>query len=162
MVAAFTWQKTSGAPALFVVRGDVTESSDFAGLQRELEADNELDLAGVSYVNSRGVREWLAFVQAVMAAGQRLVLHRCSPPFVNQLNMISRFIGDAKIRSILVPYACPQCGELTERLFDLKITDVNLLLATPLSCLRCGTTMVFDDLPGAYFAFLKEQSARPQ
>lgn len=160
MVLTFTWQKTDGVPLKFVVKGDITEGTDFAALLKELGPDNEIDLAGVVHVNSRGVREWLEFVRATAAAGQRLVLQRCSPSFVHQVNMISHFVGHAQVTSILAPYACPDCGALAERLFELMVADVNALLATPLACEKCAATMVFDDLPGAYFAFLGERGAR--
>ena len=159
MVATFTWQKTAvetaaGSSVKFVVSGDITELSDFAQLQKELGPHNELDLAGVAHVNSTGVRDWMRFMQAVTAAEQRLVLRRCSPSFVNQLNMISRFASDAEVASVLAPYACPKCDALAERLLELS-KEVDAQVDEPLPCATCGTPMMFDDLPATYFAFLK-------
>lgn len=155
MVAKLTWQKTSDDPVKLVVTGEITEFADLARLQAELGPETELDLGGITKVNSSGVREWMNFMQAVTAAGQHLVLRRCSVSFVTQLNMIRRFAGGARIASILTPYACLECETATERLLELTPgLDVAAQVAAPLPCPTCGAATVFDDMPGVYFAFL--------
>jgi hypothetical protein len=157
MVAKLVWQKTNDDPAQFVVSGDITEFADLGRLQKELSPTSELDLAGIAQVNSTGVREWMKFMALVNAAGQQLVLRRCSVSFVNQLNMIRRFAGGAKIASILMPYACEECETQAERVLELTPgLDVHAALETPVKCASCGAMAVFDDLPNVYFAFLGE------
>lgn len=158
MAATLTWKRIDDRPT-FVVSGGLTEFADLARLQKELGAENELDLGGITQVNSTGVREWLKFIHSVTAANQRLILRRCSISFVNQLNMIRRFAGSAQIASILAPYICPSCETASERLIELVPgLDVNAAIAEPLPCPSCGTLMAFDDLPAVYFSFLDNPS----
>lgn len=159
MAANLTWKKTEENPVTIVVSGGLTEFADLARLQAELGADNELDLSGITTVNSTGVREWLKFVQSVDANNQHLVLRRCSVSFVNQLNMIRRFAGGARVASILAPYVCPECDAITDRLLELGDKQSPEILAqaeSPLPCPSCGAHMVFDDVPTLYFSFLDE------
>lgn len=148
-----TWKKSDDKT--IVMSGGLTEFADLARLQRELGPETELDLAGITQVNSTGVREWLKFLQSVSAANQQLVLRRCSVSFVNQLNMIRRFAGDARIESILAPYVCPQCETVRERLLELG-TNIVAEAEKPMPCPSCGTQMIFDDVPALYFSFLDQ------
>lgn len=158
MAASLTWKRIDDRPT-FAVSGGLTELADLARLQAELGAETELDLGGITQVNSTGVREWLKFIHSVAAANQRLILRRCSVTFVNQLNMIRRFAGGAHIASILAPYICPACETASERVLDLVPgLDPNAKIAEPLPCPSCGTLMAFDDLPAVYFSFLDNPS----
>lgn len=153
MATNLTWKKSEENPHRIVVSGGLTEFADLARLQKELGPETELDLAGITLVNSTGVREWLKFLQSVSAANQHLVLRRCSVSFVNQLNMIRRFAGDARIASIFAPYVCPHCEAVGERLLELE-TDIVAESQKPMPCASCGHAMEFDDVPALYFAFL--------
>lgn len=158
MSASLTWKKIDDRPT-FVVSGGLTEFADVVRLQQELGPAAELDLGGITQVNSTGVREWLKFITLVTAAKQQLVLRRCSIAFVNQLNMIRRFAGGAKVASILAPFLCPECETASERLLELGAgVDVNAKIAEPLPCPSCGTPMMFDDVPSVYFSFLDNAS----
>ena len=159
MGAKLVWQKKNDNPAKFVVSGDITEFADLGRLQLELGATSELDLGGIAQVNSTGVREWMKFMRLVNAAGQQLVLRRCSVSFVNQLNMIRRFAGGAQVASILLPFACIDCETQTERLLELAPgLDIKATTEASLPCASCGANAVFDDLPNIYFAFLGESN----
>jgi len=71
---------------------------------------------------------------------------------VAQLNMITNFRGDAKIRSVLAPYHCPTCDQEHDAVIELEgKADVSPALQLP--CPTCGNPMEFDELPDSYLAF---------
>ena len=148
-----SWRKKD-TDGLFELDGDIAENSNLATLIAEMGTRATLDLASVRRVSSPGVREWLKFVQSVAGAGKAIELCRCSSSFVKQLNMITGFSGDARVRSVLAPYACPECTAVDDREIDL-LSDIEAQREAPLKCRECGAPMVFDDLPEHYFAFLK-------
>src|SRR5688572_3056912 len=97
-----------GGTTRVVVSGEITEETDFGPI---LEVDGgtvRVDLGGVSRINSCGVREWLNFVTALKATGRKLILERCAPVIVTQLNTIYNFTAGGTVRSVLGPYYCPE------------------------------------------------------
>ena len=48
-----------------------------------------LDLAGVTFINSLGVRDWIRMQSAAQQAGLAVELRRVAEPLVHQLNMIA-------------------------------------------------------------------------
>ena len=134
--------------------GEITENSDFAPILGKISNLAVFDLSDVNRINSCGVREWIHFVTSIGQAGKRLVLERCSVPFVHQLNMITNFAGQAEIHSIFAPYFCPACGSEAARVVDLR-TDAPVNLGDAPACEKCGTAMEFDDMPESYLTFRK-------
>ena len=133
--------------------GELTENSTLRDLLAGLRGGVRFDLAGVSRINSPGVREWISFITEAGKKTDRMALERCSIPFVNQLNMISNFRGPARIASFYAPYYCATCAKDDRRLVDLT-TDVRAQIEAPLPCPTCREPMEFDDVIDAYLAFL--------
>lgn len=112
-----------------------------------------LDLGEVDRINSCGVRDWMHMI-AEMSHSARVVLTNCSPAIVAQLNFVARFAGDATIESILLPYVCPYCEA------EKKVLAVAAHFSAPnfeppdCRCDECNVSMLFDDLPQSYLAFL--------
>ena len=150
-----TWTRTS--EGVVALRGEIDEKSVFDPLVHELKDGGALDLSGVDRINSVGVRSWLTFVQALDGNGKRVSLLACSVPVVHQLNMISRFAGDAKVASIHAPFLCPECESSSTRLVDTTNADVDAQLSAGVACPKCGAAMEFDDVPASYFAFLRQR-----
>ena len=118
-----------GTTTKVVVSGEITEETDFGPILDVTGGVILIDLAGVSRINSCGVREWLNFVAALQARGRRLVLERCAPVIVTQLNTIYNFTGGGHVRSVLGPYYCASCDREENHLIDLATTrDVELML----------------------------------
>src|SRR6195952_4114257 len=69
-----------------------------------------LDLAGVQFINSLGVRDWIRMMTAAQRAGVEIELRRVSEPVVHQLNMIIATRGTARVTSFFAPYTCDTCG----------------------------------------------------
>ena len=133
--------------------GEIDENADFPALARALDGEVELDLAGVTRINSCGVREWVNFVRTLPSI-TRLDLVRCPPAIVAQLNTIYNFRGRARVRSLLVPYVCEPCGVEEQRLVEV---DAGRRVTLPhFLCERCGGTLEIDDLPERYLAFLED------
>lgn len=134
--------------------GEITETADFSRLLAELPDKLILDLAGVERVNSRGVREWFNFVQALNGAKKQFVLDRCSLSAVSQLNNFAEFAGGAKVLSVFAPYYCEACGKMHQRLVAINGSEMEQIKA-PFPCPDCGRAADFDDLPDDFLSFLK-------
>ena len=164
-------QSGTGAPAgsrrLLVQRGDdalyltgVIDEACRLGdlLPAQGPAILRLDLAGVSFINSLGVREWIRFLANAHKAGIRIELARVSEPLIQQLNMIVAARGHADVVSFFAPYACDACGREDSLLIDLAPHRHRLQMgdAPTAVCPECGSMMVFNDFPQRYFLFLGE------
>ncbi len=153
MASGLHWQIKQEAPRLELeVSGEIDENSDFSELASKLTAPADLDLQGITRINSTGVREWMTFILALADRGRSLRLTGCSVAIVQQLNMISGFVGEAAVQSIYAPYVCPECDATADRLIELS-TDLSAQLEENLSCPECGSGMEFDDLVDHYFSF---------
>ena len=115
-----------------------------------------LDLAGVTFINSLGVRDWIRMQQAARQARIAVELRRVSEPLVHQLNMIVATRGDARVSSFFAPYACDACGREDSLLVDAAAHAARLarLDPPPQTCSECGAQMAFNDFPERYFSFL--------
>jgi anti-anti-sigma regulatory factor len=146
-----TWtQKDAGHVEL---NGIIDEFADLPKLAEQLTAPSvTLDLGNVQRINSIGVRVWIQLMQKL--AGKTISLVRCSPSFVEQLNCIQGFRGNAQVKSVLLPYACEKCANG----FSLE-AQIQGKTAPPVSdtapCPTCGTPGEFDDLPDRYLNFVQ-------
>jgi anti-anti-sigma regulatory factor len=115
-----------------------------------------LDLGGITFINSLGVRDWIRMQSAAQARGIGLELRRVAEPLVHQLNMIIATRGTARVTSFYAPYACDACGREESRLIDAVAYArwLGNLQAPAMSCAECGREMEFNDFPERYFSFL--------
>jgi len=111
-----------------------------------------LDLAGVTFINSLGVRDWIRMVQLAQQRNVALELRRVAEPIIHQLNMIIATRGTARVTSFFAPYACDKCGREDSLLVNTD--QVVEGQAPPQTCPECGAPMVFNDFPERYFSFL--------
>lgn len=118
-----------------------------------------LDLAGVTFINSLGVRDWIRMQSAAQQAGVAVELRRVSEPLVHQLNMIVATRGAASVTSFFAPYVCDACGREDSLLIDAIAHGPGLARFEPpgMGCPECGAHMAFNDFPERFFSFL----ARP-
>ena len=115
-----------------------------------------LDLAGITFINSLGVRDWIRLLAAATQAGVTVELTSVVEPIVHQLNMIIAARGTAVVRSFFAPYACDACGHEDALLVDVA-SNAPLLqrgVLPALACPTCGGAMAFDDFPERYLGFL--------
>ena len=158
------WQLRPGPGAwqILTLAGDVDENAELEILVPRLRGKIEIDLAGISRINSCGVRQWMHFLRE-LGSGVELRFSRCSPAVVNQLNAIANFRGDASVTSFLSPYVCGTCGADELRLlvvgvhFSLAPSTLRSLPEAPIfPCERCNGAMTLDELPDRYLTFLLE------
>ena len=134
-----------------VVSGEITEETDFGPILKVSGRTLVVDLGGVSRINSCGVREWLSFVTGLKQLGRTLILERCAPVIVTQLNTIYNFTGGGKVRSVFGPYYCSSCDQEETQLIEL--TSTTKMLPRVLECPRCGGEMEFEELHEHYLGF---------
>ena len=115
-----------------------------------------LDLSEIHRINSCGVRDWVNWLNAVEARNLRIVLIRCSPAIISQVNMVTNFAGESVIQSFMLPYYCSECDEETTRLIETRIFLEQEQLRAPLfRCNDCGNSLEFDDFEESYFSFIE-------
>jgi len=115
-----------------------------------------LDLAGITFINSLGVRDWIRMQAQAQKLGLAVELRRVAEPVVHQLNMIIATRGAAAVTSFFAPYACDSCGREESLLVDAVANADRLaqLEPPPMTCPECKSAMAFNDFPERYFSFL--------
>ena len=138
--------------------GVIDESASLPELLPQTPGRLRIDLAGVTFINSLGVREWIRFLATAAQAGVAVELARVSEPLIQQLNMIVAARGQAEVLSFYAPYACDACGREESLLIDLAPNRAALARgeAPAAKCPECGSAMAFNDFPQRYFLFLGE------
>ncbi|MCU0293359.1 MAG: PilZ domain-containing protein [Thermoanaerobaculaceae bacterium] len=136
--------------------GDFIETTDFAGLDRQLAGSVDFDASGVRYINSHGSRLWVAFLRELDTV-EHYTFSRCSVAFTLQAAMLDGFLGKGRIVSMMVPYHCETCDREDIRLLQVAaITDETGALALPsFRCSRCGSRLNEEEIPEKYFGFVK-------
>lgn len=138
------------------LKGTITEESVLPALPNPIAGQLVLDLEGVSAINSIGCRNWALWMKDLNATGG-VLLQRCSPVFVHQMNVLVGFVGQAKIASVFLPYYCESCGDERRELIDLSNgvnKPDNLQVAAAISCPVCKAKMEIDVDETRYFSFL--------
>ena len=111
-------------------------------------------MAGVSGLNSCGVRAWFSFIRQLSSAAT-VELVRCSPAIVYQLNVLSNFSASADITSVEAPFRCPSCKTQLTRTYEIDPRHPPSLGAV--ACPSCGKTMDFDGPIENYFDFVAKR-----
>lgn len=148
--------ESTSEPGRLVLRlsGVVDELADLGAFACVNVPELRLELERVRRINSFGVRSWIEAMRQV-PRGVRVVFANCSPPVVEQCNMVSGFVGQAEIESFYVPMICAACEAQVELWVTTETCRAlgNTLPATPCPC--CERTMVIDDLEEQYLLFLR-------
>jgi len=115
-----------------------------------------LDLAGVTFINSLGVRDWIRMQAAATQQRVQIDLRRVAEVIIHQLNMIIATRGSSTVSSFFAPYACDRCGREESLLIDARAHGAQLAQLQPpaMTCPECGGPMAFNDFPERYFSFL--------
>lgn len=155
------WQVVERRDGLLViVRGDLTEKTDFRALLEQIAYAREIvfDLGAVRYLNSTGVLRWVEFIQQLHPEASYGFV-RCSPAFVSQFGLVSQARGRGEIVSFLAPYYCEMCDRESEQLLQtasLLFTDGPVPEVPEFECQKCGGPLALDDLPERFFAFTRD------
>ncbi len=139
------------------LEGRIDESANLLELL-DRARNNKLivDLGGITFINSIGVREWIRMQQAAQKIGLAIELRRVCEPLVHQLNIVPATRGVSMVTSFFAPYECEECGEETEVVLDVRLHGGALarMQAPQMPCPRCRAPLVFTAPPELYFTFL--------
>jgi len=115
-----------------------------------------LDLGGITFINSLGVRDWIRMQAKATEQKLQVELRNVAEVIVHQLNMIIATRGTSRITSFYAPYACDACGREESLLLDAVANSAQLAQLQPptQTCPECGAQMAFNDFPERYFSFL--------
>jgi len=142
-----------------VLAGAIDESADLMALLARAQGGRlVLDLGGVTFINSLGVRDWIRMQATATQQGVSIELRRVAEVLIHQLNMIIATRGTARVTSFFAPYACDRCGREESLLVDAVANAAGLanLQPPPMTCPECGGQMAFNDFPERYFSFLSQ------
>jgi len=133
--------------------GVIDEHTDLTPLAA-LTGRVRFDLHGVRRINSMGCRAWVDALKDLSTRAQ-LTFARCSPPIVDQLNMIHGFLAGGRVESFYGSMVCPTCDHDVQHLFEFDaVRDHGSL--TEVRCPKCSTPMELDDLEDQYLLFIRE------
>src|ERR1041384_1522966 len=92
---------------VLVLKGGIDESAKISDrLEHPRDRRLVLDLGGITFINSLGVRDWIRMQGTAQGSDTAIELRRVSEPLVHQLNMIIATRGSARVTSFFAPYAC--------------------------------------------------------
>ncbi len=158
MTTANRFRIEERGPAQLALIGVIDEHADLTVLPGMAQRGAlQLDLGGVTFINSLGVRDWIRLQAAAKAARVQLELTNVAEPIIHQLNMIIATRGNATVTSFFAPYACDKCGREDSLVID-AVAHAAILRrgeAPTMVCTECGSTMAFNDFPERYLAFLQ-------
>jgi len=142
---------------VFVVAGAIDERAQLTALLRWANGKRMVvDLGGVTFVNSLGVREWVRMQTAAREAGVTLELRRVAEVLVYQLNIVPAARSASSIASFFATYVCDVCGneqsELLEVARDRALLEAGK--APPAPCRACGMGARIAEPPELYVSFL--------
>jgi len=144
-----------------VLSGRIDDSCQLGELAGQLPpGDVVIDTAGVTFVNSIGMREWGRFIRALRERGA-VTLEAVADVLMAQMNLISEFIGAVRITSFHASYVCPACGYEASLLIDAiaHAAALRQLQAPALPCPECGKPMELADFPERYLSIFRSARA---
>lgn len=150
----FTFLREGSA---LVCEGAIDERAALPRLLEHADAGRVvLDLAGISFINSLGVRAWCQLQQLARSIDVQLELRRVSVRLVHQLNIVPATRTASIVTSFLAPYHCEHCGHEEDVLIDVTRDGVDLARHRPPEkmCEECRAMLVFSEPAELYFAFL--------
>ena len=138
------------------LRGVVDEDNSLDALVPRLSGDVlVVDTTDVVRINSCGVRDWVNWLSAVQKMGVGVVLIRCSPAIVNQINLVTNFSGHSVVHSFFAPYYCESCDREIQKIIPTDTLLGGGAVHSPsFRCNDCGSALEFDDIEESYFAFI--------
>lgn len=141
-----------------LLAGTIDETANLSELiNRARNGRLVLDLAGITFINSIGVREWCLMQKAAANAKLSLELRRVAEPLVHQLNIVPAARGVSIVTSFFAPYECDDCDREFEILLDVRAHGKDFARMQPpkQQCPDCDGELVFGHPPELYFTFMQ-------
>jgi hypothetical protein len=139
------------------IAGSIDESSNLVRLvDHARDGWLLLDLGGVTFINSVGVRQWIRMQQQAAAQQVRIELVKVAEPIVHQLNITPAARGVSLVTSFYAPYLCEHCDTEHQILLDARTHFADLAKKRPpvMKCSHCKRDLEFTNPPDLYFMFL--------
>lgn len=141
---------------MFVISGSIDERAQLASLVQSAQGGKlVLDLGGVTFINSLGVREWVRLQTAARAAGVKLQLRRVAEVLIHQLNIVPAARAASEVQSFFATYVCEHCDEEQDELLEVAKLGIE---APPAECRQCKRQAVLAEAPELYLSFLSGTS----
>jgi anti-anti-sigma regulatory factor len=151
--ASFSCQREGD---MFVISGSIDERAQLASLVQSAQGGKlVLDLGGVTFINSLGVREWVRLQTAARAAGVKLQLRRVAEVLIHQLNIVPAARAASEVQSFFATYVCEHCDEEQDELLEVAKLGIE---APPAECRQCKRQAVLAEAPELYLSFLSGTS----
>ncbi len=150
----------SGSDKLVLrMSGKLNESADLETVRIPQASSVEIDLIGLTMINSMGIRYFRDWVLGIKAP--RLLFSYCPRFFIDQVNMIMDFLPKhARIMSFYVPYFSEDTGESKSVLFNrgehFDFDNNKVIIKWPAVVDSAGKVMEVDVIGDRYFGFLKK------
>ena len=142
-------------------QGTIDESFDGRRLAAGLKATTLiLDMGAVRKISSFGIREWTDFIKTCERSVDTLIAIECTPKVVDQLNMVSQFLGTkGRVFSLYAPYRCDYCDIDRKILLQVDRDAAAIRSQRPPEqlCETCSRPSYFDEEPASFFAYLAQQ-----
>ena len=118
-----------------------------------------IDLSGVQSINSVGVRVWINFMSSFRESHE-IILQKCPPDIIMQINMIPNFLGAGKIESFLSPYFCSNCDLNFFVEFPTSIPFNELLQEIEYQdCKKCNMSCECGEITSEFINFLNPKKS---
>ena len=141
---------------MFVISGAIDERAQLASLVPSAQNGKlVLDLGGVTFINSLGVREWVRLQTAARTAGVKLQLRRVAEVLIHQLNIVPAARAASEVQSFFATYVCEHCDEEQDELLEVAKLGIE---APPAVCRQCKRQAVLAEAPELYLSFLSGTS----
>ncbi len=141
----------SGETLIILMSGEITEVSRLPEIKNNKVRKMTIDLMGLKYINSGGVRNWLLWMAQAkeILPNVNFEFENFPASFVRQVASIQGFLPPgSSVNSFFVPYYCPNCDHSLEKLV-LKQKDLLKNIITT-KCSKCGEQMEIDAVPEHY------------
>jgi CheY-like chemotaxis protein len=122
--------------------GRIDEDTNFSQVLRS----SRLDLRQVTGFTSRGVVNWLRFVNSLV--GKRIEVTGCPDPLVRLASEVKGVLRGLNVATVMAPYECSSCG--LEAPIELTVSEV--LADAPQPCGDCGAVLTFAGMREDYEA----------
>ena len=151
-------KKQNGGETMVVLNGHIDEDAQFSSLDLGGCEKIMVDLAGVTAINSCGIREWIKWIRTAPATAG-VTYKNCPKVIVDQINMVSGFLPEnGKVESFYVPYYCDSTGNEKMILFKEGVEFKNNEVFPPavIKDDETGEEMEMDVIQAKYFKFLNK------
>lgn len=114
----------------------------------------------INRINSVGVKGWIKYFQGIQARQIPLFFWDCSPPIVQQMNLVFNFLCGGKPVSVQASFSCESCDHIFLQTLQVAALYQSGFEVPDQKCPKCAAAASFDDLPKMYFKFLMAPPAR--